>query len=88
MSAVANIANSLRAERGLGHISLNWPSTFVKRQPELIVKFSCKYNYKRALCKDSRVMQGQFSLVANIKAKYSILDNNIYNFIKIGFIIG
>jgi hypothetical protein len=29
--AVANIANSLRAERGLGYISLNWPSTFVKR---------------------------------------------------------
>jgi hypothetical protein len=29
--AVANIANSLRAERGLGYIGLNWPSIFVKR---------------------------------------------------------
>jgi hypothetical protein len=29
--AVADMANSLRAERGLGYISLNWPSTFVKR---------------------------------------------------------
>jgi hypothetical protein len=35
LSAVANIANSLRAERSLGYISLNWPSTFVKRQLEL-----------------------------------------------------
>ena len=56
--AVPDMANSLRAERGLGHVSLNWPSTFVKRQPELIVKFSCKYDYKRALCEDSRVVQG------------------------------
>ena len=31
LSAVADMANSLRAERGLGHVGLNWPSTFVKR---------------------------------------------------------
>jgi hypothetical protein len=54
--AVADMANSLRAERGLGHVGLNWPSTFVKRQPELQVKFSRKYDYKRALCEDSRVV--------------------------------
>jgi hypothetical protein len=28
---VADIANSLRAERGLGYVSLNWASTFVSR---------------------------------------------------------
>jgi hypothetical protein len=33
--AVANIANSLRVERGLGYVGLNWPSTFIKRQLEL-----------------------------------------------------
>ena len=56
LAAVADIANSLRAERNLGYISLNWPSTFVKRQPELIVKFNRKYDYKRALCKDPEVI--------------------------------
>ena len=56
LAAVADIANSLRAERNLGHVSLNWPSTFVKRQLELIVKFNCKYDYKRALCKDPEVI--------------------------------
>jgi hypothetical protein len=66
------MANSLRAERNLGHIGLNWPSTFVKRQLELIVKFNQKYDYKRALCKDPEVIQGWFRLVANVKAKYSI----------------
>jgi len=58
LSAVADMAYSLRAERGLGHVSLNWPSTFVKRQPELKVKFNRKYNYKRALCRDPKVIQG------------------------------
>ena len=88
LSAVADMANSLRAERGLGHVGLNWPSTFVKRQPELTVKFSRKYDYKRALCEDSGVVQGWFSLVANIKAKYSILDDDTYNFDETGFMMG
>ena len=56
LAAVADMANSLRAERNLGHVGLNWPSTFVKRQPELTVKFSRKYDYKRALCEDSGVV--------------------------------
>ena len=31
LAAIADIANSLRAERNLSYVSLNWPSTFVKR---------------------------------------------------------
>ena len=88
LAAVADMANSLRAERNLGHVGLNWPSTFVKRQPELTVKFSRKYDYKRALCEDSGVVQGWFSLVANIKAEYGILDDDTYNFDETGFMMG
>jgi hypothetical protein len=40
LAAVADMANSLRAERNLGYVGLNWPSMFVKRQPELTVKFN------------------------------------------------
>jgi hypothetical protein len=58
LSDIATMANSLRTERNLGPISVNWPSTFVKRQPELQVKFNRKYDYKRALCEDSGVIQG------------------------------
>ena len=88
LADIATIANSLRAKRNLGPISTNQPSMFVKQQLELTVKFNCKYNYKRALCKDSKVLQGQYSLVANVKAKYSIQDKDTYNFNKTGFIIG
>jgi len=88
LAAVADMANSLRAERGLGHVGLNWPSTFVKRQPELVVRFNRKYDYKRALCEDSDVIQGWFGLVANIKAKYGIQDDDTYNFDETGFMMG
>jgi hypothetical protein len=88
LAAVADMANSLRAERQLGHVGTNWPSTFVKRCPELTTKFNRKYDYKRALCEDSGVIQGWFSLVANIKAKYGILDEDTFNFDESGFMMG
>ena len=52
LATVADMANSLRAERHMGRVGVNWASTFVKRQPELKVKFNRKYNYKQALCED------------------------------------
>ena len=42
LAAIADIANSLRAEHGIGYVGIKWPSTFVKRQPELIVRFNRK----------------------------------------------
>jgi hypothetical protein len=77
LAEVADIANSLRAERNIGYVSLNWPSTFVKRCSNLRIKFNYKYNYKRALYKDPDNVQAWFKLVGNTKAKHSILDNDI-----------
>jgi hypothetical protein len=57
LAAVANMANSLRAERNLGHVGSNWPSTFVRRRPELQVKFNRKCDYKRALCEDPEAIR-------------------------------
>jgi hypothetical protein len=56
LAAVADIANSLRAERNLGQVGLNWPSMWVKRRPEFTMKFNRKYDYKRALCEDPEVI--------------------------------
>jgi hypothetical protein len=78
LAAVADMANSLRAERHVGQVSVNWPRTFIKRQPELKVKFNRKYDYKRALCEDPEVIRGWFKLVENTKAKYGILDEDTY----------
>jgi hypothetical protein len=84
----AVMANTLRAECGLGRVGLNWASTFVSRQEECEVKFNRKYDYKRALCEDSGIIQGWFGLVANIKAKYGIQDDDTYNFDETGFMMG
>ena len=88
LAAVADMANSLRAERNLAPVGTNWPSTFVKRQDELQTKFNRKYDYKRALCEDSGLIQGWFDLVANVKAKYGIQDDDTYNFDEAGFMMG
>ena len=85
---VADMANSLLKERSLAPISLRQASRFVSRQEELKTVFNRKYDYKRALCEDPKVIQGQFNLVATTKVKYGIQDNNTYNFDETGFIIG
>jgi hypothetical protein len=50
------MANSLRVERNLGLVGLNWPNTWVMYCPEFIMKFNRKYDYKRALCEDPEVI--------------------------------
>jgi hypothetical protein len=88
LADVAIMANSLRAERNLDQVGQNWPSTFVKRQPELKMRWNRKYNYKRALCEDPETIQAWFNLVANIKAKYGIVDDDTFNFDETGFMMG
>jgi hypothetical protein len=88
LADVADMANSLHAERGLGQVGINWPSTFVKHRPELMMKFNRKYDYKRALCEDPDDVRAWFKLVGNTKAKHGILDDDTWNFDKTGFMMG
>ena len=88
LATVKDIANSLLAARHEELVSQRWPNYFIKRQPDLQVKFNRKYDYKRALCEDPEVIQGWFWLVENTKAKHGILDEDTYNFDKAGFMIG
>jgi RecB family endonuclease NucS len=82
------MADLLLAERHQDPVGQNWAANFVKRRPELKVKFNRKYDYKRALCEDPEVIRGWFQLVENTKAKYGILDEDTYNFDESGFIMG
>ena len=54
LDAVTDMANLLRKQRGQQPVGCNWASNFVRRRPELKVRFNCKYDYKRALCEGSR----------------------------------
>jgi hypothetical protein len=88
LAALKGMADSLLAERHRDLVGQNWAATFVKGRPKLKVMFNRKYNYKRALYEDPKVIQGWFRLVANIKAKYGILNNDTYNFNESSFIMG
>jgi len=52
------------------------------------MRFTRKYNYQRAKCEDLKVIREWFTLIYNYKVKYSIFDDNIYNFDETGFIMG
>ena len=85
---VRDMANRLLRERGGKGVGKNWVDRFVQRNPELRTRRSRLYDYQRALCEDLVLIKGWFELVQNMKVKYSIVDEDIYNFDKTGFIIG
>ncbi|EDO04977.1 hypothetical protein SS1G_07461 [Sclerotinia sclerotiorum 1980 UF-70] len=65
-----------------------WAYRFVKRYTESKIHFNCVYDFQRAFCEDSELIERWFRLVSNIRAKYSILDCDFYNFDETGFIMG
>jgi hypothetical protein len=88
LADIADMANSLLAERKMGYFGLKWPSTFVRRHLELKVQYNRRYDYKRALCKDPAVIRAWFQLLDNTKAKYGIQDKDMYNLDETGFMRG
>ena len=88
ISVVGDIANLLTASRGGDRVGKYWVRRFIDRNPNLKTRMNRRYDYQRALCEDTGVISGWFGLVANIKAKYGILDEDIFNFDETGFIIG
>ena len=88
LAAVKDMADSLLAARHCDPVGVNWPASFVKRTPELAVKFNRKYDYKRALCEDPQLIGDWFGLVTNKKAMYGITDEDTYNFDETGFMMG
>jgi hypothetical protein len=82
------MANLLLAECHRDPVGQNWAVNLVKRRPVLKVKFNQKYDYKRAPCNTPGVIRGWFQLVENTKAKYSIQDEDTYNFDKSGYMMG
>ena len=85
---VRDMADRLLRERGGKPIGKNWVDNFIKRTPEVRIRWSCPYDRQRAACEDPAVIRPWFSLVQSIRTKYSIADEDTWNFDKSGFIIG
>ncbi|RDW79426.1 hypothetical protein BP6252_04064 [Coleophoma cylindrospora] len=82
------MANQLLQARDTPPVGKRWAGNFVRRQPDLRTRFVRRYDHKRALCEDPRVIEGWFTLVQNMKAKYGIQDEDIYNFDETRFMMG
>jgi hypothetical protein len=65
-----------------------WVHRFVNRHPELCMRRTRKYDYQRAKCEDPKIIGDWFALVRNTKAKYGIVDDDVYNFDETGFMMG
>jgi len=88
LCGVEDMANYLLRVRDAPPVGKLWAHNFVKRQPELRTRYSRRYDYQRAKCEDPRIISEWFTLVRNVKAKYSIMDDDIYNFDEVGFMMG
>ena len=69
-------------------VGKNWPNRFVSRTKELKMAFSRAKDRQRILQEDLEIINAWFRLVRDIKAKYSVYDNDIHNFNKTGFQMG
>ena len=94
ISAVRNMADILLSARTgspadtLPIIGENWVRKFVNRHKQLQSKYTRKYDYQRALCEDPKAISDWFRLIENTRAKYSIPDEDVYNFDETGFQMG
>jgi hypothetical protein len=82
------VADKLLSNRGARRVGVNWPARFVRRVPELRLRVNRRYDYQRALNEDPHIVKDWFRLIANIRAKYGIPNNDVYNFDEYSFQIG
>jgi hypothetical protein len=87
-SKVRSMADQLLAAQHGNPVSINWVERFIKRQPDIKSQLTRPQDYRRILCSNPAIIKPWFKLVASVKAKYRILDEDTYNFNKTGFQIG
>jgi hypothetical protein len=87
-AAVRDMADKLLAARGAGQVGQKWPANFVKRTNSLKTRFNRAYDRQRALCENPMLIRSWFELVEQTKAKYSILNEDVFNFDEAGFMMG
>ena len=82
------MANLLLTRRDAKHVGKQWAYRFVRRCEELKTRFTCAYDFQRALCEDPDLINAWFQRVVDICTKYGIEETDIYNFDEMGFMMG
>ena len=80
--------NLLQAKGNTTKLGRNWVSAFFSHHSGLKSKYSHTLDQKRYLAEDSRIIQDWFAVYALMKAKYDILDEDMYNMDEKNFMMG
>lgn len=89
LSYTRSMANLLLGQRSPGEmVGKNWVQNYVTRHLYLKSRYSRRYDYQRARCEDPVKIQAWFNLVARVREKYGIPDEDVYNFDETGFQMG
>ena len=88
LCSVEDMANQLLRVRDAPPVGQLWAHRFVRRKEELRTRWTRQYDYQRAKCEDLKAISEWFALVRNVKAKYGIVEDDIYNFDETGFMMG
>ena len=62
-----------------------WVNRFIKRHPELISKYTRRYDYQHAKCEDPELIKSWLDCAQETIQKYGILEHDIYNMDESGF---
>ncbi len=88
VSQLREMAEELLQARGdYKELGVNWTSGFLTRHPMLQWKYSRTLDQERFLAQDPVIIQQWFDLYQSIKAKYVVLDEDIYNMDKNGYMM-
>jgi hypothetical protein len=82
------MADKLLRVRGGKPVGKCWAERFVRRLDKLKMAFNRAKDRQRILQEDLELISAWFKLVEDTKAEYGVYDNDIHNFVKIGFQIG
>ena len=69
-------------------MGMHWAERLVSCSDELKTAVNRAKNRQRSVQEDPQVVGDWFGLIANVKAKYGIQDNDVHNFDETGFQMG
>jgi len=84
---IEDMVNTILVSHYKPPISKLWMHQLMKRTSELKIRFSHSYDYQRAQCEDSKLLEVWFQCIANAKSKYGIQDSDIWYFDETEFMI-
>jgi hypothetical protein len=90
-SHITGLANSLINEEKrsqCGYVDRTWGEKFIEKHPTIQARIARSYDYQNRQCDEPRTLEKWFEGLERTKRDLDILDDDIYNFNEICFLLG